>query len=111
MRMMTIVAVLLLGLSGCSSPMTTADSCKEFNALGASISDPGSMTADARAKVAGKFADLASKSSDALKDDVQIAANFIKAATTGAPDAEVARLSSEFDAAAKRIQSVCNTVH
>ena len=71
--------------------MTTADSCKEFNALGASIGDPGSMTADARAKVAGKFADLAGKSSDALKDDIQVAADFIKASTTGAPDAEVAQ--------------------
>lgn len=91
--------------------MTTADSCKEFNALGASIGDPASMTEDARSKVAGKFADLAGKSSDALKDDIQVAADFIKASTTGAPDAEVARLSSAYTSAGKRIQAVCNTVH
>lgn len=97
----------LLLMTGCSAPMSTADSCKEFNALGASIADPGAMTKDAREKVAGKFADLASKSSDALKDDVKTTADYIKAAMDGTNTLP----QSDFDSAAKRIQAVCNTVH
>lgn len=109
-RTLAAAAVGLLLLTGCSSPMTTADSCKEFNALGASIADPASMTQDAREKVAGKFADLASKSSDALKDDVKATADYIKAAVADSDAGETARLEKGFDSAAKRIQAVCNTV-
>jgi hypothetical protein len=108
---LAVAAAGLLFLTACSAPMPTADSCKEFNALGASIADPGSMTKDARAKVAGKFADLAAKSSDALKDDVKTTAEYIKAAVADSDAGNLARLQAEFDSAAKRIQAVCNTVH
>lgn len=101
----------MLLMTGCSAPMSTADTCKEFNALGASIADPGGMTRDAREKVAGKYADLASKSSDALKEDVKTTAEYIKAAVDGSDAGTYARLQTEFDSAAKRIQAVCNTVH
>lgn len=108
-RLLATTAALLLMVTGCSAPMTTADSCKEFNALGASIADPASMTKDARGQVAGKFADLASKSSAALKDDVKVTADYIKAAVADNDAAETARLESDFSSAAKRIQAVCNT--
>lgn len=111
-ELFAVAAAVALALTGCTAPqLSTAESCREFNALGASIGDPASMTADSRDKVAGKFATLASNAADSLKDDLKIAADFIDAAMKPSTEAaEFNRMESNFGDASKRISAVCKTV-
>ncbi|MET3206765.1 MULTISPECIES: hypothetical protein [unclassified Arthrobacter] len=74
---MIVVGAVFLG--GCSAPKSAADTCKEFKALAASFSGgPAGMSQESRNTATGKYADLASRSPEALKSDIQIVADYLK---------------------------------
>ncbi|WP_426979977.1 hypothetical protein ACQCSU_22030 (plasmid) [Pseudarthrobacter sp. O4] len=91
--------------------MSAADTCKEFKALAASFSGgPAGMSQESRNKVTGQYADLASKSPEALKSDTKIVADYLKVLVADGNVSEANRLQDEYRLAERRIGAACNAV-
>ena len=104
-----VVGAVFLG--GCSAPMSTADTCKEFKALAPSFSGgPAGMSQESRNTVTGQYADLASRSPEALKSDMKIVAHYLKVLVADGNVSEANRLQDERRLAERRIQDACKTV-
>lgn len=97
-------------LGGCSAPMSAADKCKEFKALAPQFSVGAGMSQESRNKITGQYSDLASKSPDALKNDVKIGADYLKVLVADRDVDGASRLQSEYRTAEQRIQAACRAV-
>ena len=109
-----LLATVALALSGCSSQLSTAETCLQFKGLLKVYGAPDNGSGTAVQKLAGikaysaQLEDLAGKASDDLKADLAKVAEASKAAA----DDDTAKMDAiakdpSYEAAAVHIQSVC----
>jgi hypothetical protein len=89
-------------MSGCSQPLTTADTCVELRAAIATFPDAlGDKSAeDAYDELSSKLIRLTDSASDTLADDIETAGNFLARGANGGENADE-------QAALDRLEKIC----